>query len=366
MLANFRTKKIRYDFVIAIIILIAPYSIFLHLLFDSQSKVISFFGFDYVHSWYDNASLIWIIAHYLNPILLISLFYLNSKGIYRLLLLLLIVFEFNGLVYMFSNARNFSEAFLVKEGLFISLLFLILLHCSYLYYTMKYSSVLVNWKFREILLFSANRSFISLKRKVEQTIQNKKSYSFKKYTYQLFHLSELLQKSINRSTPKKELIHLKEKPSRIEEIRAISILILILIGSRIYSIVPNDMQSIEIFGYTIGNFGFNNTSDLVWYTSRKGAFIVLLAFWFNQCRHWWRWTILSPISLYIYQLQEAFIVKESVEEYSNLILLPLVFLSLIGAIGFIQLLKKSNKANKLMEDVSKEIEISIEEMCHKN
>ncbi|WP_445382241.1 hypothetical protein [Robiginitalea sp. IMCC43444] len=64
--------------------------------------------------------------------------------------------------------------------------------------------------------------------------------------------------------------------------------------------------------------------------------IIVLAVWFVSNPHWWRYALLSPLVLYVYQFWETFQGLETVEDYENVRVFPLVFLT----ISFIMLLSK--------------------------
>lgn len=362
----YKSKKIRYDYIVAILILVAPYITFLHLTFDTNSDVIRFLGINYHHGWHDNSAFIWIIINHLYPIILLWLFYLHTGNYWRYVLLLVIAIELNGLTYMISSANSYFQAFTSVGGFFLIVLVLLAIHISDILFLRKYARKVINWSLKDVVLFSANNGLIHLTEKVEDTIVNKNSYSFKKYTCQLYYLRSRLIENINNCTPKNDVKTTISRKSIRQEMMIVILLLLLLPLFRLHILFPYEQQKIDFLGYSIGNFGFKNISDFVWYTSRKIIFIILFSFWLSKCKHWWKWAILSPLSLLSYQFWEAFIMGNTVEELSNLILLPLVFVSLLGVIGFVQILKKSNKASKVVVEASKEIENSLNRLSQGN
>ena len=104
----------------------------------------------------------------------------------------------------------------------------------------------------------------------------------------------------------------------------------------IHTLVPKNIFSIEFLSFEIGSFGFNSVHTFIWYFSHRLSLLILFSWCFIQSEHWWRWSLLSPIIFYTYQLWELFI-RVRIDEIQNILYLSPILLLIV----LIHLISKS-------------------------
>ena len=95
--------------------------------------------------------------------------------------------------------------------------------------------------------------------------------------------------------------------------------------------VHSDLESPLTLGwFEIGTFGFVTVGTFFWTLSFKAILLFAVVLWFFSTRSWWRYALLSPILITVYQIRTIFISDNYVmDEYEILHALPLLGLVLI-------------------------------------
>lgn len=70
----------------------------------------------------------------------------------------------------------------------------------------------------------------------------------------------------------------------------------------VYRNFPEDSDTWEIFFFTFRSVHYSSIHMAVWNFMNKFVPLYLLLLWFLTCRHWWKYIILIPMTLYIFQL----------------------------------------------------------------
>jgi len=128
----------------------------------------------------------------------------------------------------------------------------------------------------------------------------------------------LMKKVIINSFAKNELVY--------------SILLLTtLLFSFLHEIVPlNENKIINFSLFEIDAHGFETIELLLWAISLKTVILIPMILWFLTEKKWWKYALLSPILLTIYQLRNIlFVDSEYFDEFEILQALPLLGLVLI-------------------------------------
>ena len=75
---------------------------------------------------------------------------------------------------------------------------------------------------------------------------------------------------------------------------------------KVYEYLPYDSNgNLNIFGLTVTNNGFPDTSYYIWFLTGKIIPLYLLIFWFLTSRDWWYHIIIIPIAMYAFQFFEV-------------------------------------------------------------
>ena len=71
-------KKYVKDVIIAIVVVLLPFLIYTHLLFDPDAKFIDLLGYTFEHGYDGNSTFMWYLLVKVIPILLLVIWFLNS------------------------------------------------------------------------------------------------------------------------------------------------------------------------------------------------------------------------------------------------------------------------------------------------
>jgi len=106
---------------------------------------------------------------------------------------------------------------------------------------------------------------------------------------------------------------------------------------KLHTYLPQDPEAtLNIFGYTIGNNGFNNINTYVWFLFSKIIPIYLLTIWFFTCKHWWYHVILIPLCMYTFQLFEVVYSEDDYIDTDNILWLLPICMVVIPFVYFIR------------------------------
>ena len=125
----------------------------------------------------------------------------------------------------------------------------------------------------------------------------------------------------------------------------------------IYQFAPADSTQWETSFGTITASGFNSVQSFMHALFTKATFVLLLGIWFLTARNWWKYAILIPLTMFLFQLFGVLNVElEYIDEYdfwySLPIILPiLLFLILIS----FRLSKMQDVSASLREEVDDEM-----------
>ena len=131
-------------------------------------------------------------------------------------------------------------------------------------------------------------------------------------------------------------------------------------------LIPVGTQQLDLGFMVLKTYGFNDINILIWYLASKAMIIIPLFVWFITCSYWWRFAILSPITLYVFQFWEAFQDTNSLEGWGNARAFPIIFVIII----FLLILSKSVKYKfgvvEMYEYLTDQIEADLEMLVVKD
>ena len=352
--SNFKIKKLRFDLSCALIVCLLPYLFLVHLFFDREDNKFQIFGEIFIHGYRNNMTMVWFFTTYLTATLLLIIFYWNTQARWRYFLLPVILSEFVSFLNVIYFSMDYYQLVISYQGCFwiITLTTVILSLDKFCF--RPYSTTIIKIRVKDFLLgFSQNRMNRVIS-KAQETIALKKEFSIKTYLYQVYHIKAIIE--ANELKYAKNNINYNLKLNLLMGL-GILVLTLLLFADTVF---PIKSKYVDIFGLRIDSFGFNNIESFLWYFSRKVVMILLLILWLFDSRHWWRWVILSPLILYTYQFWEIFTSELALEGFSNMVLIPLVVVTITGVLSIIKYIKKNNIAKNMSEMLNLELEDSID------
>ncbi len=130
----------------------------------------------------------------------------------------------------------------------------------------------------------------------------------------------------------------------------------------LYKYAPNNSKTWETFLFTIETKSFSNAQNFIHALFTKITFVVVTTLWFITAKHWWKWAILIPLIMFLFQLLTVINYQTSyIDEfdfwYSLTIIIPII----------VFLIWISNELNKTIGDLDLKDEIEEElESYNKN
>lgn len=101
----------------------------------------------------------------------------------------------------------------------------------------------------------------------------------------------------------------------------------------VYDLVPNNGK-LSILGFEISNHGFDHASMFLWSMSYKVSTLVLVTICYFTQRKWWRFALLLPILLFIYEIRSLLNPdRDFMVEHEIIEALPLLLVLLLTLVG---------------------------------
>lgn len=356
------SKKLRSDLLISILIVIVPFLSFTYLFFDSQSNVLSAFGFVVNHQYKSNSLMIWHLMNSAAPLMLLILFYSNINSNWRYFLLIPISIETISTIFVFHSNINYNEFLFSFYGLALVLLSTLITIGLDRIYLKKFFKIRLVINAKKLLKLISIRRINQYNRKAQEVLGLREKLSKKRYSYHLYHMKDLMYSRIQFAKNAVEIKSIENQKANANSNYYAFTLLLLSFSLISHLLLPKGIENIDVFGIEVSNFGFKSFRSFLWYFNRKFIYILLLFIWLLKCTHWWKWTIFSPIALYSLQLLDIFSDQTFLEEESNFILLPIILISLLFLFSLGSSLVKIQKMISLKGSLDKEFNEIIEEL----
>ncbi|MCX2719533.1 hypothetical protein [Lentiprolixibacter aurantiacus] len=127
--------------------------------------------------------------------------------------------------------------------------------------------------------------------------------------------------------------------------------------------IPEGAANYKIGILNISSHGFYDAQVFTWFISLKLMVIVPMFIWFITYHTWWRYAILSPLILYLFQFWEAF--QEGyliIEAYGNYRVFPLVLLSVFLLFTLSRIVRRHSRSLDTYDRISREIDHLIDKL----
>lgn len=342
------------DVATASTIVFLPFLIYSHLLFDKYPLGFTIFGIHYLHHFPTNDQFIWHFLLKFIPVGLYSIWFITNSEKWRYLIFIPIVLCIDSIMRLtiFYNVNGYT-AFVISILTNVVILFtLVFLHRKYFKTNLGKGNNL-NW----VKIFdNKSKKYYN---EFTKTFNWVKSYEGKKYmefqsdldnVKMLYYAKEVL-KSLNNNFYNND----NQNTVRFRFI-IFSVFIITPILFSLHHLIPPDVDSITLFNVEIPKFGFPSFNIMLWLFSFKLLVFLLLGSWFITCPYWWRYAILSPVILNVYQLWEMFQDVRHIEAWGNLRAVPYILLVLTLLIYLSDKIRYEVKIAEISEQLDQEIE----------
>ena len=125
----------------------------------------------------------------------------------------------------------------------------------------------------------------------------------------------------------------------------------------LYQYAPVDSKIWKTSLFTINSGGFSHAQAYVHALFTKITFIIITSLWFITSRDWWKWAILVPLIMFLFQLLGVINYSNKfIDEFDFWISLPIVIPTVLTLIWIGHGLKKTLGAIDLREEIEEELE----------
>ncbi len=344
------------DIVICIAILISPFLLYAYLLFSRELRIISIFGFKFEHSFAGNDIFIYYILIKIIPILLLSLWFFNTPYWWRYFIFSPIILYFFNLVKTIDPDR-LMIFHMQLLGIILTFLLIVFMLLSEHYLLKVVKQNKINPSLFQMLKSRIKRTYNSLHPELDIIRSQQSQKKQRNYLTRLFGIRLLLDQRLLE-------IGFVKKPFFIRrDIEYFFIIVLLLIPAFYYSflLIPEGETKFSWLDFNINSYGFPDTTTFIWFIDQKICILIPLSIWFVVSRTWWKYAILSPIILYVFQIWEAVQDSDIVEEIEYLKALPFILVIVFVLMILSSFVKYYSKTMDIYEDISDEIEGLIDE-----
>ena len=351
------SQKYKWELLIAMSIALIPFLIYTHLLFDkTDNGLIEFFGLTYVHGYPNATTFIWFVLSTLIPFVLLVVWFLVNSYWWRYF----VIIPGATYLYRFFNECLYYPDFIEASRELYSLLFTLLFTIVLLVFDKYLFSHFRIKKINHTKVSTTNVKALYYQIIDQLSIIQEKDYNHKDgLPERLLLLQNRLNEYYTNSIAQNSKKYFRYMHKR--EIVIILALICIPLIYFSYKLVSAEQMNIEFFGISIGSHGFLNFRAYAWFLLHKICIIIPMIIWFHTSKNWWRYAILSPVILYIYQVWEANQDVRYLDSYGNLKAFPAIFLVIL----LIVILSNIFKYRYGLLDMYEEIEDELERMIDK-
>ncbi|MEO1013098.1 MAG: hypothetical protein AAFX53_17510 [Bacteroidota bacterium] len=145
---------------------------------------------------------------------------------------------------------------------------------------------------------------------------------------------------------------------------------LVIIGILLFSFLlyfvhylfPSGLKTVDFYLFSLGSNGFVDISVFVWFMSLKLCVIIPLSVWFITSPYWWRYAILSPIALYVFQLWSGLRNQIAIDEMEYIHSLPVILVVMAILFFLSYKIRLQSKILDLYGKLKDEIELLLKDL----
>lgn len=348
----FWQQKYIFEILVASTIIVLPFSIYLHLLFDDSAEYLNFLGHEIHHIYGNNEIFVWYFLSKLVPLTLLTIWFLTNPYWWR-------YFIFAPLIlWMDSLARNtFLFGSIIENNLEV---FSFLINAIIIGLLVMFQQNSIG-KSTASTVFGSKKSGLiqkyptlhkAIDREARSLSEAKQVLAKKEYLRKLMVMKTFINNSLEQPASESN----GSRPKGKWDLLIVVLLIFTPFLLYSYKFIPENVQDYKVLWFTIHSHGFVDVNAFFWFVCLKLGTLLPMVIWFVTAKDWWRYAILSPIVLMVYQLFESFANYEITDETSFFKALPLT-IGIVFFLGWIvHIIRHKTKVLELYEGITQEIE----------
>ncbi|NER15609.1 hypothetical protein [Spongiivirga citrea] len=353
-------KKFWIEVLMLLVLATSPFLFYLYTLAPEDKKIISLFGYDFEAKNFSDFNLfLFYVGNKVLPIILLSIWFIfNRNRWYILILIPLLMYHYQ--LALVLNTAEFGY-FVSQWHLFyfvgsISIVVLLLLRILLI----NYFSLDDLRREMSFLIDKIGKNFYKKTANVYQKLVNNKSIlSYKNQLYELLRLRHAVDNSGHVH------LNLKEKKSNKWQDYFFSIM---LISSPLitysYLLIPEGTSQIDLFFFNLHSGSFLSVDVLIWYVLSKLIPFLLLSIWFISSNDWWKYAVLIPSTIYLFQFRSGMLSRSRVDEYEFIQSLPITIPIILLLIWLSRKMNYVSLTKDLILEIEKEINRTLDQLAN--
>lgn len=125
----------------------------------------------------------------------------------------------------------------------------------------------------------------------------------------------------------------------------------------LYKYAPDNSKTWETVIFKFETKSFNNAQGFIHALFTKITFVIITSLWFITARHWWKWAILIPLAMFLFQLLSVVNYQEDYfDDFDFWYSLPVIIPIIIFLIWISHELNKTINDLDLKDEIEEELE----------
>ncbi|NNK18876.1 MAG: hypothetical protein HKP49_06955 [Maribacter sp.] len=347
---TFWRRQFYIDISIAISLLLSPFLIYLHLLFNDNISHIQFFSFKINHGFPSNQTFAWLLLNNTVSFVMFAIWFFTSSKKWKYIIIPFLAIFFDRILTTLRFYTLFNHEFILVVAIIVYIILaIVVLYLDTIVFTKlrkKRLETSIKMLFKQDLELVYAKTTTILRSSVMGNSDN--------LTAKLYYYRNSLIEYLNKN-------NLYSMNAVIKKGKWINVLFALLLASmvfllEIHQFVPPHQEQIDLGIVTLGKNGFIDITTFIYILTSKLSILISLMAWYVSCSYWWKYAIMSPITLFAYQSWEVWEDLQSIDAHRNLTVLSIVLLSFMLVLALSRFI--SNKAEVLdfYEYLNSEIE----------
>jgi hypothetical protein len=244
-------------------------------------------------------------------------------------------------------------------NILIFTMFIVILILLDTYFFANYRRQLLDISIKTLLNNNVQISTDTYKKVIDKIRKNRYKYSSTTYLYRIMNIKLLIDLWLLKNTNSTEN-NISKKYLVLKNVLIILVLLITTILWFAHYLIPDNIQVLDLGLLVIDSNGFDNVRTYIWFLLRKIIVIIPMLVWYFSCANWWRFAILSPITMYSYQLWEATQDIQHLDAAGNIKAFPIVVIVVILLIMVSKIIRYRVDLLTLYDAVVKEIDSIIQ------
>lgn len=352
--------KYIWDIGVILVLLVLPFVLYLHTFFSDGAKSVTVYGIPYEHGYENNSVFVWVVLMHIMPMLLLVIWYFNTRYWWRHFILFPLFVVTYSLVKDVFKYPDFIQEHIIVFAVLATTVFLlgIRLLNAYSFKKIKVTPIKLNIGSKEFYYTIMDRmrtQFVGHTKEDDTYLKN------------LMYTQSLLESEINDTIMGDGLQFKKRR--RMDFVIIAFMVAIIPLLFLFYKTVPDGALGYDLYVFCIESYGFPHVSIFIWYLGIKLSSLIILFIWFSTSKDWWRYALLSPLIIFTYQLWESTLNNDpnsTLDELVYIKALPTILLVVLALFIISRAVKYQSKILDVYENVTNEIETLLRELDSSN